>query len=122
MPQYVEKLFYAILPCNRVLHNLCICAMDAVFCCVLFMSLKQFQRYSVKPGRRFNAALISHCTILVLTSPLYQFYVPFKITHLQLVLFVIYIMSLIRQQVFVTSLLVVYMFMLNGDFSPVLVA
>ncbi|CAL6066598.1 Transmembrane_domain-containing protein [Hexamita inflata] len=122
MLQYVDQLFYSILPSNPILKNLCMCGLDAVVTSLIYLTLRQFLRYSVKPNRRFNYSLIAHCTILITSSPLYMFYVPFQITHFQCSLFLIYVTCLLRQKIFVTSLIVSALFMLNTDFAPILLA
>lgn len=122
MLQYVDRLLYEILPKNEILYNLCICAMDAAIIIFVECELLSFVRYAMKPSHRFTRLLVTHIVVMLTASPLYQYYVPYRVTHIQVALFCLVLITFVRQQVFVALVLSFILFLLSDAFAPVISA
>lgn len=108
-----DQALYKILPHNLILYNLCLCGLDVASISFVYIILHTFLRYSIKPKHRFNKSLITHVIILITVFPTYYLIVPYRITHIQLIFFTIYITMLIQQHIFLQMIFGIILLMFN---------
>ena len=96
--------------------------MDAAIIVFVECELLSFVRYAMKPSHRFTRLLVTHVMVMLTASPLYQYYVPYKVTHIQVSLFFLVLITFVRQQVFVAFVVSIILFLLNDAFAPVISA